>query len=109
MLVAKLLHGKALKETKILFTYLFANSRGGSVRIKIISLLRREYLNAYQLSRALGLDYQTIRHHMTVLEKNNLLSKHSSEYGAPYFITPLLEVNMEVFDEICNMLPKISD
>lgn len=100
MLVARLLHGKASKETKMLLAYIFANSRGGPVRVKIISVLRRVSYNAQQLSTALGMDYQTIRHHMVVLEKNNLVSKDGREYGTRYFVTPLLEANMEVFDEI---------
>ncbi|MDE1765615.1 MAG: winged helix-turn-helix transcriptional regulator [Thaumarchaeota archaeon] len=84
----------------MLFAHIFVNSRGGPVRIKIISLLRRGSLNAYQLSTALEMDYQTIRHHGAVLEKNNLVSKDNTGYGASYFITSLLEVNMDVFDEI---------
>lgn len=100
MLVAKALHGKASKEIKMLLAYIFANSRGGPVRIKIISVLRRGSHNANQLSTALGMDYKTIRHHMDVLEQNNLVSQHGWKYGADYFITPLLEANMEVFGEI---------
>ena len=60
---------------KRLFWYLFAGSRGGNNRIKIIELLKEHPFNINQLAETLKLDYKAIQHHISVLEKNNMVSK----------------------------------
>jgi predicted transcriptional regulator len=92
--------------TKRLFWFLFAGSRGGLNRIKLISILKKNPLNANQLAKELSLDYKAIKHHIRVLEKNNLITKAGEKYGVTYFISPFLEVNMESFDEIVQKLEK---
>jgi DNA-binding transcriptional ArsR family regulator len=85
---------------KRLLWYLFAGSKGGNNRIKIVDLLKERPYNINQLSEALALDYKAIRHHITVLEKNNLVAKMGEKYGVLYFISNYLEVNLEAFNEI---------
>lgn len=85
---------------KRLLWYLFAGSKGGNNRIKIVGLLKERPYNINQLSEALALDYKAIRHHITVLEKNNLVAKMGEKYGVLYFISNYLEVNLESFNEI---------
>ena len=85
---------------KRLLWYLFAGSKGGNNRIKIVGLLKERPYNINQLSEALGLDYKAIRHHIKVLEKNNLVAKMGEKYGVLYFISNYLEVNLEAFNEI---------
>jgi predicted transcriptional regulator len=75
-------------------------------RLKIISILKEKPLNANQLAKELGLDYKAIRHHIKVLEKNNIITKAGEKYGVTYFISTFLEVNMESFDEIVQKLEK---
>jgi predicted transcriptional regulator len=91
---------------KRLLWYLFAGSRGGNNRIKIIDLLKERPYNINQLSEALGLDYKAIQHHIVVLEKNNLVSKIGEKYGVVYFISNYLEVNIEAFNEIKSKIKK---
>jgi predicted transcriptional regulator len=91
---------------KRLLRYLFAGSKGGDNRIKIIDLLKVRPYNINQLSKALGLDYKAIQHHTKVLEKNNLVSRMGEKYGVLYFISNYLDVNMEVFDEIKSKIKK---
>jgi len=52
------------------------------------------------LAEELNLDYKTVRHHLDVLTKNNLLTFTGSKYGKMYFISPPLEESYEVFIEI---------
>jgi predicted transcriptional regulator len=92
--------------SKRLLWFLFAGSRGGLNRIKIVSILKETPLNANQLSKELGLDYKAIQHHIRVLEKNNIITKAGEKYGVTYFISTFLEVNMESFDEIVQKLGK---
>ena len=90
--------------SKRLFWFLFAGSRGGLNRLKLVSAIKKNPLNANQLSKELGLDYKAIQHHIRVLEKNNLITKVGEKYGVIYFISNFLEVNMELFNEIAGKL-----
>lgn len=85
---------------KRLLWYLFAGSRGGENRIKIIHLLKEQPYNMNQLAQALGVDYKAVQHHIGVLEKNSMVTKAGEKYGALYFISNYLEVNIEAFNEV---------
>lgn len=91
---------------KRLLWFVFAGSRGGLNRLRIIKAIRERPLNTNQLANELGLDYKAIQHHMNVLEKNNLVAKEGEKYAVTYFISTFLEVNMESFDEITSKLDK---
>jgi predicted transcriptional regulator len=92
--------------SKRLLWFLFAGSRGGLNRIKIVSILKETPLNANQLAKELGLDYKAIQHHIKVLEKNNIITNAGEKYCVTYFISKFLEVKMESFDEIVQKLGK---
>src|ERR671930_943631 len=91
-----------------LLWYLFAGSKGGYNRIKIIDLLKERPYNVNQLAEALGLDYKAIQHHIVVLEKNNLVTKMGEKYGILYFISNYLEANIESFNEIRSKIKKVN-
>lgn len=91
---------------KRLFWYIFAGSRGGNNRIKIIELLKEHPFNINQLAETLKLDYKAIQHHISVLEKNNMVSKVGEKYGVSYFISDYLESNITTFDQIASQLEK---
>ncbi len=91
---------------KRLLYFVFMGSKGGLNRIKIISQIRKQPLNANQLAKELGLDYKAIQHHIGVLEKNNMISKIGEKYAVTYFISNFLEANLETFDEMVNKLEK---
>jgi predicted transcriptional regulator len=92
--------------TKRLLWFIFAGSRGGLNRLRIISTLKEKPLNTNQLAKELVLDYKAIQHHIKILEKNNLITKVGEKYGVTYFISTFLEVNMETFEEIAAKLDK---
>ena len=85
---------------KRLLWFLFAGSRGGDNRMKIIDLLKERPYNINQLSESLGLDYKAIQHHILVMQKNNMITKMGEKYGVLYFISNYLEANIEAFNEI---------
>ncbi|TBR22735.1 MAG: ArsR family transcriptional regulator [Candidatus Nitrosotenuis sp.] len=91
---------------KRLLWFVFAGSRGGLNRLRLVSVLKNTPLNANQLAKELGLDYKAIQHHVQVLEKNNLVTKVGEKYNITYFISNFLEANMESFDEIAGKLEK---
>jgi DNA-binding transcriptional ArsR family regulator len=89
-----------------LLWYLFVGSKGGDNRIRIIDLLSKRPYNINQLAEVLGLDYKAIRHHIMVLEKNNLVSKMGQKYGVLYFVSNYLAANIESFNEIRSKIQK---
>ena len=54
-------------EAKRLLWFVFAGTRGGLNRMKLILALKNQPLNANQLAKELGLDYKAIQHHIKVL------------------------------------------
>lgn len=86
--------------TRRLLGMIFAGSRGGPMRIRIISLIRARPMNTNQIATALGIDYKAAQHHLRVLERNTMVVRSGGEYGATYSISTLLEVNVGQFDEI---------
>lgn len=80
-----------------LLWFLFAGTRGGDNRIKILDLLIKKPLNINKISEDLQLDYKTIQHHIRILEKNNLVTKVGDKYGILYFISNYMEKNIESY------------
>ncbi|MFZ0183536.1 MAG: winged helix-turn-helix domain-containing protein [Nitrosotalea sp.] len=91
---------------KRLLWFIFMGSKGGLNRIRFISLIRNKPLNANQIAKEMNLDYKAIQHHVGVLEKNNMITRVGDKYGATFFISTFLEVNLDVFDEIVSKLEK---
>ncbi len=50
-----------------LLWYLFAGSKGGENRIKIINLLQDTPLNINRMAEVLNLDYKAVQHHVGIL------------------------------------------
>ena len=93
--------GKIVVTMKKLLWWLIAGSRGGINRARIIRLLHDRPYNAHQLAEKLNLDYKTVRHHLKILEDNNMITPAGrKKYGAVYFLSALLEENYSDFEEI---------
>lgn len=90
----------SLPYAKNLLFFVFASSRGGENRVKIMTALKSSPRNTNQLANDLGLNYRAIQHHLDVLEKNNLITKVGEKYGTTYFPSTFFEANMETYDEI---------
>jgi DNA-binding transcriptional ArsR family regulator len=92
---------------KRIFWYLFAGSRGGINRVKIIDLLKEHPYNINQLAEALNLDYKAIQHHISVLEKDNIISRVGEKYEVLYFLSNYLEANINAFNEIRSQMKTV--
>lgn len=87
--------------------HLLAGTRGGITRIDIIELLRKRPYNTNQLHEKLKLDYKTIQHHVKVLMDENVITcSDKNKYGNMYFLSPLFEENIRLFDEILEKIGK---
>lgn len=91
---------------KRLLWFVFAGSRGGLNRLRLVLALKEKPLNANQLAKELGLDYKAIQHHIGVLEKNNIITRLGEKYNVTFFISNFVEINMESFNEIAEKLEK---
>ncbi len=89
-----------MRAVKQLIWWLIAGSEGGINRGRIIVALKMNPSNANQLSETLNLDYKTIRHHIDVLAKNNLVTTMGGGYGKMFFLSPMLEEAFSDFEEI---------
>jgi DNA-binding transcriptional ArsR family regulator len=92
---------------KYLLGWLIAGTRGGGTRARIIVALKETSQNANQLATKLEMDYRTIRHHLRVLEKNRIITAVGEGYGITYFLSPAMEENYGVFEEILEIVEKI--
>jgi DNA-binding transcriptional ArsR family regulator len=96
----------SIRPLKYLLGWLIAGTRGGLTRAKIIIALKETPQNANQLATSLKLDYRTIRHHLEVLEKNKLIVSAGEGYGTTYFLSPVMEENYVLFEEILKKIWK---
>ncbi len=81
--------------------YVFGRSRGGPNRIRLVRALDNRPRNANQLAEALDLDYTTVRHHLDVLLKHDVVSKTDDEYGAVYKPSDPAKEHWETIEKIC--------
>jgi len=90
------------QQIKMLLWSTFAGSKGCINRVKIVSQLKKMPSNTNQLSKQLGLDYKVIERHLEILEKHELVIKVGNRYGSTFFISSLLESNLNLFDEVAD-------
>lgn len=94
------------RATRKLLLYLFTGTKGGYTRLKIIMHLEASPLNTNQITNVIGLDYKAVQHHMKVLEKNNLVTKVGERYGAIFYLSNFLELNIACLSEVIEKLER---
>jgi len=89
---------------KQLLGWLITGTKGGKTRAQIIETVRTNPRNANQLATQLKVDYKTIRHHLTILQKNKLIIPVGTHYSTVYFLSQPMEENYSVFEQMtCKM------
>ena len=90
------------QQIKMLLWNTFAGSKSCINRVKIVSQLKKMPLNTNQLSKQLGLDNKVIERHLEILEQHELATKVGNGYGSTFFLSSLLEHNLNLFDEVAD-------
>ncbi len=88
------------RSIKQLLGWLIIGTKGGKTRAQIIKTLKKSPQNPNQLASLLKVNYKTIRHHLTILEKNKLIISAGDHYSTAYFLSELMEENYGLFEEI---------
>ena len=57
----------------------------------------------------LHMDYKTVKHHIEVLQKNQLIVSEGDKYGVVYFPSSSLEANINEFNNIYEKMNKDGD
>ena len=96
-----------MPEIKQELSYLMLGRQGGKNRIKILDLLKERSYNLNQLSKLLNLNYRTIKHHIDILSNYNMIESSGEGYGEVYFLSPKLEQNYEILEEIKSKLQTV--
>ena len=113
MLYNKTVYYRVLDNTMDKFKYvlwwLLVNTKGGENRIKILKEILTQPQNANELCRLLQLNYKTIRYHLDLLEKNNIVLSIGEKYGKTYFPSDHLQDLKAYFDEIYEKMIKKVD
>jgi predicted transcriptional regulator len=91
-------------ELRRLLWYLLGGTRGGENRATIIRAIRERPRNLHQLSKDLGLQYNLVQHHVSVLKRNALVTGAGEHYGMTYFLTPWLEAHYDIFEMVSRQL-----
>ncbi|MFB6311295.1 MAG: ArsR/SmtB family transcription factor [Salinirussus sp.] len=81
-----------------------AGTRGGPNRARIIRALEERPRNANQLAEDLDLAYKTTRHHLDVLEENDVIESPDTDYGAVYLPTDRAKQHWETVEEIIDQV-----
>jgi len=84
-----------------LIWWVFAGTSGGPNRARIVRVLNERPYNAHQLAEKLGLNYKTIRHHLKILQENNIItSTGKNKYGELYFLSKEMEESYGIFKDL---------
>lgn len=89
-----------------LFWHLFAGTRGGLNRIRMLQALEKRPYNLNQLAKLLSVDYKTAMHHLEVLVENHLVEMGEKRYGGLYFMSGFARGNIGTLRAIWKDLGK---
>jgi DNA-binding transcriptional ArsR family regulator len=81
-----------------------AGTRGGPNRARILRALDEQPRNANQLAEDLELAYNTVQHHLDVLESNGLVTSSDANYGTVYLPSDRARSHWDTVTEIISQV-----
>ncbi|WP_262180472.1 ArsR/SmtB family transcription factor [Haloarcula laminariae] len=77
-----------------------AGTRGGPNRARVLRALDAQPRNANRLADDLDLAYNTVRHHLEVLEENGVITSSDADYGVIYLPSERARDNWDTVERI---------
>jgi DNA-binding transcriptional ArsR family regulator len=77
-----------------------AGTRGGPNRVRILDALDERPRNANRLAGDLDLAYNTVRHHLDVLEDNDIITSTDKDYGTVYLPSERARTHWDIVQDI---------
>jgi DNA-binding transcriptional ArsR family regulator len=81
-----------------------AGTRGGPNRARILRALDDRPRNANQLADDLDLAYNTVRHHLDVLERNAVVTSSDADYGTVYLPSDRARAHWDTVEKIISQV-----
>jgi DNA-binding transcriptional ArsR family regulator len=81
-----------------------AGTRGGPNRARMLRLLDERPRNANRLAEDMDLAYNTVRHHLEVLEENGIVTSGDADYGTVYLPSERSRANWDTVEEIISQV-----
>jgi DNA-binding transcriptional ArsR family regulator len=81
-----------------------AGTRGGPNRARILRELDDRPRNANRLAEDLDLAYNTVRHHLDVLEDNGIITSSDADYGTIYLPSDRAEAHWDTVETVLDKL-----
>ncbi|QSG07175.1 ArsR/SmtB family transcription factor [Halapricum desulfuricans] len=81
-----------------------AGTRGGPNRARILRALDDRPRNANRLAEELDLAYNTVRHHLDVLEDNDIVTSTDASYGMVYLPSGQARQHWDTVEEIASQI-----
>ena len=81
-----------------------AGTRGGPNRARILQALDERPRNPNQLAEDLDLAYNTVRHHLEILEKNEIVASSDANYGTVYMPSDRVQSHWDTVEEITSQM-----
>ena len=81
-----------------------AGTRGGPNRARVLRALDEQPRTANQLAEDLDLAYNTIRHHLEVLEDNGVVTSSDASYGVIYLPSERAQNHWDTVEQILSQV-----
>lgn len=79
---------------------LLLGRKGGRTTMRIIDKILKKPYNTNQLSIELNLDYNTIKYHMHLILKSELVIQSEGKYGSLFYPSSKLINNLKEYEQI---------
>jgi DNA-binding transcriptional ArsR family regulator len=89
---------------KMVLWQALAGTRGGPNRARILHALNEQPRNPNRLAEDLDLAYNTVRHHLEVLEKNDIVASSDADYGTVYMPSDRARAHWDTVEEITSQV-----
>jgi DNA-binding transcriptional ArsR family regulator len=92
---------------EVVLWQVLAGTQGGPNRARILKALDERPRNANRLSNDLGLSYKTVRHHLEVLEDNDVVTSSGEYYGEVYVPSDRARTRWDTVENIISQLEDV--